>query len=242
MDEYNLINNESNIGTKSLKDYRMDLVFKKDYHTVIIEMQGSSGKSVDIKNYQYLFREAGSLYPKGEKFVPGKATLICFNNFITSNISSFEPIHYKFTDSNYNITKEYVESYEISIPNYKKIQYNDCNEFERKLWLIGIENFDLIKNIELKHEDKIVVEELEVLNMDPEFIKAYEDELAYKKMLNSMHAEGYDEGKELGIQEGIQQNKIETIKKLYEMNMSYDKISEVVNLSVEEVKEIISNE
>ena len=62
---YQLTDNESNTGNK-IKDYRVDLKLINDNNTIIIEMNKKYYNFLDSKNYQYLYREAGSLYDTGE--------------------------------------------------------------------------------------------------------------------------------------------------------------------------------
>lgn len=51
--------------------------------------------------------------------------------------------------------------------------------------------------------------------------------------------EGRAEGRKEGIEEGTQNTKEKMVKKLYEINMPVAQIAEVVELNIEQVKELI---
>ena len=63
--------------------------------------------------------------------------------------------------------------------------------------------------------------------------KQYE-EVMYEKGLN----QGLSQGKELGISEGIEQNKIEVAKEMLELNMDLETISRVTKLAKEQIESL----
>ena len=94
-------------------------------------------------------------------------------------------------------------------------------------------------------------EELERITADPELRERYEyREKELRDILSMVKAgkeegneEGYKTGLEKGMQEGlnqgIKQNRKEIVLNMYKKNMDIETISEMVNISKEEVEKII---
>ena len=82
-------------------------------------------------------------------------------------------------------------------------------------------------------------EELERITADPELREKYEyREKELRDELSRLKAERED-GLEEGIQQGIEKNRIEIVLNMYKKNMDIKTISEMVNISKEEVEKII---
>ena len=82
------------------------------------------------------------------------------------------------------------------------------------------------------------MDELERLGLDDKFGLAYDNELMQKKMINTAHNWGYDDGKADGLEEGAKAKEIEIAKNLLKNGISIDLVSESTGLSVEELKEL----
>ena len=54
----------------------------------------------------------------------------------------------------------------------------------------------------------------------------------------AIYAAGLDKGIAQGIEQGQMQTKIEIIKKLIKMNLSYEQIASITDLAIDEVKRI----
>ena len=78
--EYELYNNEINSGNKT-RDYRLDILLKKDNDFIIIEMNKNADKRTLLKARKYLYAKAqdGGLV-EGEDFKKMHTILINFNN------------------------------------------------------------------------------------------------------------------------------------------------------------------
>lgn len=226
---YELISNEINTGTKRIKDKRMDLVFKKDRHIVIVEMEQFSFQASEIKDYEYLYSIAGSQFSVGEKYSNAKISLILFANYVPNKLRDIDEklFDYKFMNAKYNIVKQDIESYEIILPNFHKMNYNECNEIEKFLWLFSCKSIEEMKSNVDNDEDMNIIHELERLNMDDTFRFEYDNEIVQKKLVNSAK------------DEGIQLERIRAIKALFAQGVSLEIIANVYELTVEEVKEII---
>lgn len=241
--EYTMIDNEVNSGSNYIKDYRMDLVFKKDNHTVIIELQNEYSEGSLIKAYQYLYRIAGSSYVVGSNYTKEKTTLIMLNNFLPKEGNKdIKLINYNLRDINNLFIREDIESYEIILPNYHKKDYNKCDEIEKRLWLFSCKSIDEMNHVVDNDEDKAIVMELERLSMDENFRYLYDNEIVQKKLINSAKDEGFEQGIEKGIEQGKIDKTCEIVNNLLKKDFSLEEISEMINISIEEINKCLNKE
>lgn len=239
--DYGLTDNESNTGNK-VKDYRMDLKLVNGKNTIIIEMNKEYYEFIDSKNYQYLYREAGSLYDTGEDYQDRKAKLISFNNYRNKKIPSLKMGSYVFIDPKTKLRIEDIESYEIYLPNYKKVCY-DSSELEVSLSLFSATSFKKMRELTNNPKDIKIIEELERLSMDEEFKLHYNAEAVRKKTENSIKIEsfqnGLDKGFSQGIEEGSKQEKLEIAKNLLNLGtVSLEDISKTTGLDIDTLNTI----
>lgn len=78
--------------------------------------------------------------------------------------------------------------------------------------------------------------------MDDTFRFEYDNEIVQKKLVNSAKKEGFDKGFDAGVVQGVQEEKIRTIKAMFDNDVSLDIIADVNNLTIDEVKEILELE
>ena len=237
--DYELTDNESNTGNK-VKDYRMDLKLVNGKNTIIIEMNKEYYEFIDSKNYQYLYREAGSLYDTGEDYQDRKTKLISFNNYRNKKIPSLKMGSYVFIDPKTKLRIEDIESYEIYLPNYKKVCY-DSSELEVSLSLFSADSFDKMRELTNNPKDIKIIEELERLAMDEEFKLHYNAEAVKRKTENSIKKESYQHGLEDGIEEGSKKEKLEIAQAMLKDIQDYNFISKYTGLAVEEIEKLSEN-
>ena len=233
--DYQLTDNESNTGNK-VKDYRMDLKLVNGKNTIIIEMNKEYYEFIDSKNYQYLYREAGSLYDTGEDYQDRKTKLISFNNYRNKKIPSLKMGSYVFIDPKTKLRIEDIESYEIYLPNYKKVCY-DSSELEVSLSLFSADSFDKMRKLTNNPRDIKIIEELERLAMDEEFKLHYNAEAVKRKTENSIKKESYQHG----LEDGSKQEKLEIAQAMLNDGDSIDKVSRITGLTVEEIEKLSEN-
>ena len=233
--DYQLTDNESNTGNK-VKDYRMDLKLVNGKNTIIIEMNKEYYEFIDSKNYQYLYREAGSLYDTGEDYQDRKTKLISFNNYRNKKIPSLKMGSYVFIDPKTKLRIEDIESYEIYLPNYKKVCY-DSSELEVSLSLFSADSFDKMRKLTNNPRDIKIIEELERLAMDEEFKLHYNAEAVKRKTENSIKKESYRHG----LDDGSKQEKLEIAQAMLKDIQDYEFISKYTGLTVEEIEKLSEN-
>ena len=209
LSDYTLIDQELNTGN-NIKDYRLDLLFNKDNTIVNLEVNYEVTKWTRRKQYNYLFRLAGSGYDVGDSYKSKKVVQITLNN------SYFEKkdaklVTYCFRDNVYHTKIDGVESYEIYLSNFKGIKYNGKNELATLCSILTSESMEELKEIVGNYkEGLILMSELEKLKLNDEFNAYYDYEAVIRKEKNSEYASGRDdglaEGKSLGISEGANYN------------------------------------
>ena len=70
-------------------------------------------------------------------------------------------------------------------------------------------------------------------------LETLKSELDYNSAIKSAKEEGLEQGLEQGIERGINQKQEEVIFNLYQMGLSFDMIAKAVDLSIDEVKNIL---
>ncbi len=240
LSNYELVDSESNTGN-SVKDYRMDIKLRNGKETIIIEMNNDYYEFLQAKNYQYLFREAGSMYDVGEDYGDKKTRLILFNNFKNKKSPEIKTGNFIFEDPLNHITIDDIESYEIYLPNFKKICY-DSDEVDVSLSLFSATSFDEMRELTQNPKDIEVIKELERLAMDEEFKIHYDQEAVRKKTENSIRKESYEKGLvqgiEQGIEKGMEQKNMEIVKNMLKKNIDIKTISECTGLPVEDINNL----
>lgn len=103
---------------------------------------------------------------------------------------------------------------------------------KKKMSILGMLDMDYEKLTNFKGDkimDKLKNEALKLNNND-DFVKYLSDEDEERLLKNSFI--------EQGIEQGIEQNKISTAKKMLEKNIDIDSIKEITGLSLDEIKEL----
>ena len=250
LSDYTLIDQKLNTGN-NIKDYHLDLLFKKDNTIVNLEVNYEVTKWTRRKQYNYLFRLAGSGYDVGDNYKSRKVIQISLNN------SYFEKkdaklVTYCFRDSVYHTKIDGVESYEIYLSNFKGVKYNGKNELATLCSVLTSENMEELKEIVGNYkEGLILMSELEKLKLNDEFNAYYDYEAVIRKEKNSEYASGRDdglaegkslglaEGKSLGLAEGekagANKEKLAIAKIMLQGKESLDKIMKYTGLSKKEL-------
>ncbi len=235
--DYKIYDNEDNTGSL-VKDYKMDLVFNKGNDYVIIECNRFTSKFSNIKARQYLYRKASFGFDKGDNYLnTPRVKLIMFNNYQNDKIKNAKILNYTLNDKTYNLTLDDIEIFEIYLPNYHKMCYDNLEVIDKRLWLFGINNFIELKSI-IDSDNQIIIKELERLSMNNKFTDEYDHENVQKKLLNSLKIEGYQDGVDDGIKKGKKENKLEIAKKLLSRNFTMEEISDITELSISDIKNL----
>ena len=237
---FNLKDNELNTGNL-IKDYRLDLTLEKDNKVIIIEMNQDYYDFLQVKNYSYLYRTVGRRFMSGEDYSNKQTKLILFNNFKNPKDPTNKTGNYMLMDPNNKLVIEDIESFEIYLPNFKKICYDD-SEVDVSLKLFSATSYEEMRKLTKNPKDIKVIEELEKLAMEEAWVYAYDHEIVRKKTENSIRNESYQKGLQQGLQQGVEQGieerNIEIAKLMLEKKISVNLISELTGLSIDVINEL----
>lgn len=227
---------------------------------VDIEMQVVNEHNMAERTTTYMGKLIANQLSKDDTYTKlKKSILINILNFNYYKRNSYHSIaHMRFeptTENTYvdmGYTKEEeiatkdVEMHFIEILKFKKKNPNVNAKLEQWLWLLAGEE-EKIKMAEEKNKEvKKAVEVLDEMSMsreererDEAILKA---EFNYNTSMYNMKQEGIEEGKKDGITEGKKEKQIEIAKRLLKKNMDIKEIQEITELTLEEKKEISSEE
>ena len=239
LEGYELYDNEINSGNVA-RDYRLDILLKKDRDFIIIEMNKDVSERVLIKNRMYLFSIAGGGLEKGEDFVKMKTVLINFNN----NLYKIKPdainVDYTLRNEKYNDVIDDIKIHNIYLESLKNVRYNGSNEEETFMAMMVADSYEEMRGITNGCEEALyIVDKLERLNEDDKFRTDYNVELVRRKEINSARLDGYDAGKAEGLEAGAKAEKISIAKNLLNIGTSKEDIIKVTGLSEEEINNLI---
>ena len=100
----------------------------------------------------------------------------------------------------------------------------------------------LLKDYNLSERDELFVrmfkKKIEDLNEDDYLVSSITRDEDLIRRLNSEKTMSFDEGLELGIEQGSRETLLETAKNLKKLGVSLEKISEATGLSLEELKKL----
>ena len=150
----------------------------------------------------------------------------------------------EFVDMGYNKEEEEAtntfEMHFIELPKFKE-KNPDCNtKLEQWLWLIDGSKEEKVE-MSAKENEEIdkTVKELDKLSKDPDEIAKYEEREWSIMRYNVEMKTNRELGKKEGEARGRKEKEVEIVKKLHSLNTPIEKIAEIVNISTEEVKQII---
>ena len=135
-------------------------------------------------------------------------------------------------------------SIQIYVPNLRKKCYTDniedLSELERFILILVERSIELSKK--LGKGNKIMenyINDAAMASGDEILLEAYDKEWALKDLgRRDGYKKGLDEGIILGIEQGIEKNKIEIVKNMLDKNLDINLITEITGLSIEEITKI----
>ena len=244
------VNTELGKFNKKEKNKRTDLIVKID--GVIANVEVNTNDYIYIKyfrNFVYLvalFNRYSVIEvddgKKKKKKYDYQTNIIQVNlNFGVTDIKTDKLIlENRFGNKEGHIIKNLV-SYDVFIDNIKKFCYDNGGLDEYKYLLMLDMTLDELEDF--YPDDEIVKEYGDALMKYSEDVFIYpHSEEEEKQMMHDMEVDmAYDKGVDAGIKEGIEQKEIEMIKNLKD-KLSIEEIADVAKVSIDKVKEIISNE
>ena len=189
----------------------------------------------------YLYRMEGSSLKEGEKYTGQVTKLITFNNFKNEKIPELAVGNYRLMDPITKDKKNDIESYEIYLPIFHKMSYNEIEDkINKRLYLLGVKDMEEIKKLNVTDENLKIIKEYErLINEDDRFGLIYDTELDQKKTINTVKRVSFNEGMEKGLEQGEKQANIETAKNLLKLGINtIEQIASVTKLSIKEIEKL----
>ena len=225
------------IITPKVKKPRFDLrILILNELNIDLEMQNNKEKYFKERVVYYFSSMIMNDVQEGESYHSNNNYLGIW--LLNSNVSIFDNNSYYEEYVIYGTIskKEIIEGkYKILIIDLKKL--NLCDNIVLREYLSMIESKENIqKNLDSSND----LIKKEAIKMD-DYLRSKE---AFTIALNTLKSEldyttAIKSAKEEGLEQGITQNKKEVIFNLYQMGLSLDIIAKAVNLSIDEVKEIL---
>ena len=239
------INTELGKTQKTEKNKRIDVIVKIDGVIANVEVNTNDYNYVKFfRNFAYLVnlfnRYSVKEIDENEKIYDLKTDIIQINlNF--GKVSSKEAILINEFGNDRGMKIKNLRSYDVFIDNIKKFCYDNGGLDEYKYLLMLDMTLDELEDF--YPDDEIVKEYGDALMKYSEDVFIYpHSEEEEKQMMHDMEVDmAYDKGVDAGIKEGIEQKEIEMIKNLKD-KLSIEEIADVAKVSIDKVKEIISNE
>ena len=241
LEGYQLYDNEINSGNDA-RDYRLDVLLKKDRDFIIVEMNKDASERVLIKNRMYLFLVAGGGLEKGEDFVKMKTALVNFNNSRYKINPDAINLDYTLRNEKYNDVIDDIEMHNIYLESLKNVRYNGSNEEETFAAMMVASSYEEMREIANGCEEALyIVDKLEKIALEDKFRTDYNVELVRRKEINSARLDGYDDGYDNGYDAGAKAKEIEIAKNLLKKGVSLEIVIESTGLSEEEIEDVAKN-
>ncbi len=235
----------------------LDLKATLDNGTICdIEIQLADNKDTTERFLYYWSRIYSSQLEKGKPYKElNKVIGIIILDYELDKTKNIEEIstNWKIKEETrfINLTDK-LELFIIEIPKVRRIIEKQPNDklIQWMLFLDNPNNKEVLEIMDKNEEIKEAMEELEEISKDEELRwiaelkeKAIRDERnlmehAIEDGLKQGIEQGIKQGIEKGIEQGIEKGKIAIAKKLLSRNMSIEEISEITELSTEEINKI----
>ncbi len=246
-------NTELEKTNKKNKKMILDLVLDTDKGKINVEVNNNSDNYVVKRNLIYFFRLIGMCLKEAEDYEEiKKHTQINLTwglqKYYEYDIRDRGQIELYIMDEKAH-KRRYEEVFriiEVNMDYYHKMCYNEGMKERDKLlkFLSSRSEKELEENSNGDEFMEKIVEDVKILNADPEIIEQLYVEGEERRVRNTErklgHIEGLEEGEKIGMTKGMEagkrENSIEIAKNMLLKDMEVSLISEITGLSIEEVE------
>ena len=245
---YNICNGELVVDKVFLRSRTLDALIESDDIVYNLEVNKNFNLETIIRNYLYQCNYLIYMVHTGKKYINSIKPVVQINYNIKTNKKyqydgEYEDIESK-TLKKYYFIKKIIN---IDIAKYIDKWYNlnkdkDYYEKYKHFLLLGMTKEDLI---ELKDDDKMVNKiKNAIFNInDPsEFPRLFSDEEFLEIEKNTSYyngiEHGIEQGKSIGIEEGIEKTNRDNARKMKNKNIPCETIQEITGLSLKTIKNL----
>ena len=237
---FTLIDNELSSGNKYVS-YRIDtLLVNKDKDIILnVELNREHEEYTELRNRRYLHTIAGtskdSTYTDKRKVIQ-----LNFNNFNSTYRKDISRETFQLHDIENDIIIDDFIIHNVFLSKERDICYNESIRSMIELFLCNsYEEMEIV--VEKNKELKIIMSEIERLNQDEYFGGLYNIEEEQRKMEDAARRYGFEEGRDIGLQEGRIIERNDLVLNLLNENIDINTISRVTGLSIKEIEELRKN-
>lgn len=208
-----------------------DIIIKiDDGNKIVLEMNQYYSDKIFEKNTSYVFSIASETVLSKTKKYP-RVILINFDNFNYFNTKE-GILNFKLRDEYGHIETEQYHSIHLILENIVNSKYNKIKEIEKVVKLLKATNLLELEN-EFKGDEEYMacIRKVEDLSTDPNFVGYYDIEEARRQEMEDMK----ETGLMMGIEKGSKESKIEIARAMLLKKLDINLISELTNLSMEEI-------
>ena len=245
---YNICNGELVVDKVFLRSRTLDALIESDDIVYNLEVNKNFNLETIIRNYLYQCNYLIYMVHTGKKYINSIKPVVQINYNIKTNKKyqydgEYEDIESKTLKKYYFIKK--IINIDIAKCIDKWYNLNKDKEYYKKykhFLLLGMTKEDLI---ELKDDDKMVNKiKNAIFNInDPsEFPRLFSDEEFLEIEKNTSYyngiEHGIEQGKSIGIEEGIEKTNLDNARKMKNKNIPCETIQEITGLSLKTIKNL----
>ena len=243
VNEVIFIDTELSVETRYEKLKILDIIVYTDKGIINVEINNGYRPEVNTRNLIYFFKLISSSVEKSSKYSDIKEYIQLnltwdLNKYVDYDVENKEKLCYSISEDEMHIP--YTNLFKIVTYNMdyfiKKWYNNDIEGVNKFMLLLAAPDIDIMREISKGDElmEEITNKVME-LNEDPEIYKNITLENDQEKLFNTAMSVSRNEGKEEGKIEG----KIEIAKKLFDNGMSLEEISNITELTIEDIKNYV---
>lgn len=226
------------------KEKRVDGIIDTTKERIHIEINSDTKDYYRMRNFLYFVAIMLEDIKRGKNYNPKKKYIHISLDFSDKNNLQNITKYRCYDVINKVATVKNITLYYVNVSRIKRIckENKDLQKEYALLYALDLGKEELMEFAE-RTDNKMVKkykDEITKLNDDTIVIKSLTYEEDREMLMNAIKEDYLEEGRELGVKEGQNQTKLETAKKLLEMNMSLDDIVNVTGLNKKNVIEIKS--
>ena len=232
-----------------LKQNTADLKVRIDNNTITLEMNSTKSMDTQFRNMTHYHASIVQKLIKSSNIENiGKVFQISFDNknYISDDIVSTLMV---MDVKNHVIdpAEAGFKKYRVNLSKVRKKLYNknvkEINRFERILYMMSEDNVDELRKYAMDDKElNKMVDKLEKLREDPEFISIISEDhinkLATQSAINKAKESGLKKGEESGIKKGEELEKKRAAKKMLAEKLDISLISKITDFTEEEIKSL----
>ena len=252
LSDYELTMNELSLENYESIFNKLDilLISKDKKRKLNIEMNSQYSLASINKNNTYVMKIAGDFYA-GKK--PYKEEINCaqinINAYTNKTNPGIDISHSYFYDPINKIVRMNVDVYDVYLPVYKELCYNNQEDIYKDLAMFMCKSYEEMETLAKDNKERTkVMEELKKLGSDKNFVGYYDIE-EYEEALKEEKEEigraegiaiGLKKGIAQGIEQGIEQKEKEAAINLHLNGASDELIMKSLNITKEKLEEYLN--